>query len=128
MKFDLMLDATDPDFANQLKAALGVQDGDTVVISTPQFDRTDGCVITYFPRTVAEFDALKELPHDTLKKIGLGVWAEGHYLYPKEWYWNIPAGYMVDVISDETEPFVPGETDDDIRFGYLAYGFKVEKK
>ena len=128
MKFDLMLDATDINFANQLKAALGVQDGDTVVIATPQFNRTDGKIVLYFPRTVAEFDALKVLPHDTLEKIGLGLWEEGHYLYPKEWYWNIPAGYMVDVISDKTEPFVPGETDDDIRFGCLAYGFKVDQK
>lgn len=123
MKFDLMLDASDVDFIEQLKSALGVKNGDTLEIITPQFERVDGRVIQYFPRSVAEFDALKLMSDSALEAVGCGVWDEGHWLYPKEWYWNIPNGYEVTDICGETEIFVPGKTDDDIRFGCLAFGF-----
>ena len=125
MKFNIMLDVSAPDFKEQLLDAIGVKPGDVVTFITPQFERTDGRLIYYFPKTVAEFDALKKLPHETLMKLGLGLWEEGHYLYPKEWYRNIPAGYEVVSINDEVENFIPGKTDDDTRFGMLAYGFKV---
>lgn len=129
MKFNVMLDANSPDFADfvdQLRNALGLRPGDTIEISKPQFERTDVRVINYFPRTVAEFDALKKLDDHALRAIGCGVWDEGHYLYPKEWYYNIPNGYPVVSIFGDTELFVPGEIDDDTRFGYLAYGFVKE--
>lgn len=124
MKFDVMLDASDPSFVDQLKAAMGLERGDTIQIVTPQFNRIDGRVISYFPRTVEEFDALKKLDDKALRAIGCGVWDEGHYLFPHEWYWNIPNGYLVVDINDEIEAFVPGQTDDDKRFGCLAFGFK----
>jgi len=124
MKFDLMLDLNDADFAGQLKEALGLSDGDEVQLITPQFDRADGRIIAYFPRTVAEFDALKKLDDHALKAIGCGLWDEGHWLYPHEWYWNIPNGYIVTDINGDEEPFVPGQSDDDKRFGCLAFGFK----
>lgn len=127
MKFEVMLDANAPDFAEQLRNALGLQPGDTLEIATPQFERTDGRVIGYFPRTVEEFDALKKLEDHALRAIGCRVWEEGHYLYPKEWYYNIPNEYPVVDIFGDTELFVPGVTDDDIRFGCLAYGFVKEK-
>ena len=125
MNFDIMLDAGSPTFAEELRAALGLSPGAQLTITTPQFERTDGRVIGYFPRTVQEFDALKKLSHKSLMTIGCCLWDEGHYLYPKEWYWNIPTGYVVTDIFDSEEPFVPGTTDDDIRFGCLSYGFKV---
>ena len=127
MKFDLMLDASTPDFVEQLMAALGVKEGDEVQILTPQFKRTDGAVITYFPRTKDEFAALHTFSEETLKKLGLGVWDKDdsgiHWLYPHEWYNYIPAGLIVTSISGEEEQFFPGQTDDDMRFGCLAYGF-----
>ena len=126
MKVDIMLDASAPDFKEQLLEALGVKEGDSITFCTPQFERTDGVTITYFPRTFEEFNALKKLPHATLMKLGLGLWEEGHYLYPKEWYWNIPTGYEVLSINGEVEKFVPGKTDDDMRVGMLAYGFRLE--
>jgi hypothetical protein len=60
-KFDVILDASDKDFAEKLVAALGLQPGETVEFITPQFERTDGRVIKYFPKTVREFEALKGL-------------------------------------------------------------------
>lgn len=128
MKFYVILNASDKDFAEQLKSALGLQGGDHLEIVTPQFDRTDGRTITYFPRTEREFDALRELSDDALMAIGCGLWGDGHWLYPHEWYQNIPAGYLVVSILGEIKPFIPGETDDDVRFGCLAYGFKKEAK
>lgn len=124
----LMLDASDPDFVAKFRAAIGVAEGEAIEVITPQFTRTDGRVIAYFPRTAEEFDALKRLPEETLKRLGLGIWErdnEGapHWLYPGEWYSCIPEGYEVTDICGEREAFKPGETDDDIRFGCLAYGF-----
>lgn len=127
MKFDLMLDAADPEFAKNLLEALGAKPGDEIVISTPQFARTDGRVITYFPRTKDEFAALHTFSEQTLTKLGLGIWdkdeTQTHWLYPHEWYNYIPAGLMITSISGEAEQFIPGTTDDDMRFGCLAYGF-----
>jgi hypothetical protein len=127
-KFDVLLDASAPDFGAQLRAALGLAEGESVEIITPQFTRTDGRVVSYFPRTVEEFDALKLLPEATLKALGLGVWDRDngvHWLYPSEWYSCIPEGYELTSISGKRSKFKAGETDDDSRYGCLAYGFIV---
>lgn len=126
-KFDVILDASDKDFAEQLMDAIGVKPGDTVNFITPQFTRTDGRLVTYCPSTPAEYAALPNMAPDLLKKIGCGIWdkenGKTHWLYPYEWYPHIPAGTPVVDINGETELFEPGKTDDDIRFGMLAYGF-----
>lgn len=100
----------------------------TIEIITPQFERVDGKVVVSKPTTIAEFEALKSLSEAHLKELGCGIWnkADGvtHWLFPKEWYDTIPTGLMIDVIDGSHEAFVAGETDDDYRFGCLAYGFK----
>lgn len=45
-------------------------------------------------------------------------------LIPGEWYNQIPDGFMVTGLSGEPYPFKKNETDDDIRFGCLAYGIR----
>ncbi len=35
-------------------------------------------------KSVEWFDSLKNLPHEKLKNMGLGLWETGHYLYPRE--------------------------------------------
>jgi hypothetical protein len=59
--------------------------------------------------------------------MGCGVWEKTdssiHFLYPKEWYDLIPENYEIVCISGEVEHFKKGVTDDDIRFGCIAYGF-----
>ena len=128
---DTVLNIDDENFAVKLNDAIGVKSGDTIEIITPQFDRTDGVDITSkpIPNTVRNFDTLKLLPKEILVEMGLGVWDETstttHYLYPKEWYDSIPDGYPVTFISGDTEPFKTGKTDDDYRYGCLAYGFVV---
>ena len=66
----------------------------------------------------------------TLKAAGCGQWdaqADGKalMLFPAEWYEIIPNGTLVESISGEKESFMRGVTDDDRRFGMLAYGFRV---
>lgn len=125
--FDVILDMSDPEFEEKLKAAIGVKDGDKIEITTPQFDRDDGKKITYFPKTIEEYEFLKEFSEANLRKLGLGVWdknEEGiHWLYPCEWYNYIPDGMMVTDIMENEETFEKGVSDNDKRFGMLAYGF-----
>lgn len=46
-------------------------------------------------------------------------------LFPAEWYASIPAGFPIVDINGKLEDFEPGKTDDDRRFGLLAYGVMV---
>lgn len=94
-------------------------------IITPQFNRTDEVVPVTPDGGTIWFDALKKLPYETLVAIGMGVWEDDHYLYPAEWYDFIPDGYPVIDICNKIEPFKKGVTDDDRRYGMLAFGFKV---
>lgn len=126
-KCDVILDMHAPDFAERLREALGVQPGEVVQISTPQFDRTDG-ITPSIP--LMDFAKLPGLSEVTLKQIGCQQWDEpdgdGHvlWLFPAEWYDHIPDGTLVVTINGETEAFKHGKTDDDRRFGALAYGFR----
>lgn len=126
-KFDVILDMASPTFAADLEKALGLKPSEKLEIVTPQFTRTDGRLVTYRPRTVREFDALKLMDEQSLKDAGCGIWnKEGgktHWLYPHEWYDFIPDGYEITDICGNVEPFEKGKTDDDIRYGCLAYGF-----
>ena len=127
IKFDVTLSMDDPNFIDLLANALGIDKGDDIEIMTPQFERTDGREIKYFPKTMREFEAIKNLPEDELKKIGCQVWdrekGEVHWLFPKEWYTCIPNGLSIVDINGVAESFKQGVTDDDIRFGALPYGF-----
>lgn len=46
----------------------------------------------------------------------------GLWLFPYQWYPHIPEGMELLDINGETELFKKGVTDDDMRFGVLAYG------
>ena len=125
-RFDVMLDANAPDFAERLMEAIGVEPGDTVNLILPQFDRTDG-----IQPVVANFDFanLPSYPEATIKALGCCAWDEPDangemlWLYPAEWYDRIPEGHQVVTINGETETFQRGVTSADRRFGVLAYGF-----
>jgi hypothetical protein len=71
------------------------------------------------------FAALFSLPKQKLIELGLGNWNGKLMLFPKEWYNAIPKDFPIESINGEIEPFEPGVTDDDIRFGYLAYGISA---
>lgn len=99
----------------------------TIQIVTPQFERVDGKLVFARPSTIEEFENLRTLSEAQLKDIGCGIWNKEdgvvHWLFPKEWYDHIPHGLMVACIDETTFAFESGETDDDTRFGMLAYGF-----
>jgi len=130
IKFDAVLDMDSKDFAKDLVKAMDLKEGEKVEFITPQFERTDGRMVSYRPDTPEEYKALPKLSKESLKKIGCQVWDEVdnglHWLYPKEWYDSIPEGTEIACIMGGIEKFKRGETDDDIRFGALGYGFIQE--
>ena len=101
-----------------------------IVMIGPQFEREDGLTVA---APSCSFEELREKSAEDLLQMGCGVWDEPDengkvlMLFPKEWYSLIPAGYSVEVISGETESFQPDITDNDYRFGCLAYGVRVSK-
>jgi len=110
-------------FADKLREAIGAGDYEEIRVTTPQFERVNGKKVYYYPQTAEEFDALKQAPADILLDMGLRRWEGEHWLYPGEWYDCIPESYEVVDIFGVVEQFERGVTDDDIRFGCLAYGF-----
>lgn len=117
------------ELAAKIRAALGVGTYEEVNIVTPQFEREDGKKITVIPPKKASFfDQIKKAPKSLLKDMGLRPWDEsGLWLFPHEWYEHIPEGYMVTDINGQEEPFRRGHTDDDIRFGVLAFGVVIDQ-
>ena len=107
--------------------ALPFEPGDTIEIMTPQFERTDGIQVPVPMFSPNQWANLYRMDKTTLRELGIGVWDESdagtHYLFPKEWYGIIPNGLMVKFIDGEEAPFERGVTDDDYRFGCLAFGF-----
>lgn len=130
-RFDITLDASDPLFADKLRQALGLSPGESVEIMTPQFERNDGIIVRYCPHTVEEYAALPTYSEQTLTKMGCRKWNDSDpvlWLFPKEWYNYIPNGLEIVSINGKREKFQHGVTDDDIRFGLLAYGFEAAKE
>lgn len=121
-----IFDLNDPDFAEQFRQAIGAKPGEAVEIVAPQFERTDGLVP---PIPQIDFSKLAGMPKATLREIGCQPWDEPNergealWLYPAEWYNFIPDGTLIVTINGSKEIFKRGETDDDMRFGALAYGF-----
>lgn len=126
IRFDVVLDMDAPDFAERFAEAIGAKTGETVQIVTPQFKRTDGMQV---PLLQVSFSNLPLYDDVTLKAIGCQKWDEPNaagetlWLFPAEWYPIIPDGTPIVDINGEHETFKRGETDDDMRFGALAYGF-----
>lgn len=103
--------------------------GTSVEIVTPQFMRKPGALT---PSSPPDWSALGELDFAALREMGCSVWCdpaeedwphdETLLLFPGEWYSSIPLGTkIVDIFGNE-ESFIPGKTDDDVRFGCLAFG------
>lgn len=121
-QFDLK-HSDESDLAARLRAAIGAGPDEQVTIRTPQFTRPAN-----WPRpggppgTREQWDALREMTRDALIEMGLGNWNGRLMLFPGEWYLRIPAGFEVECLMGEVEPFELGVTDDDIRFGFLPYG------
>lgn len=78
-------------------------------------------------RTIIDFEKLiKESTVDQLKSNGFKMWDEDIILIPGTMYDDIPEGMELVSINNEKKIFKRGITDNDIRFGCLAYGFNVK--
>ena len=121
-----MLDMDSTTFAEDFANAVGLQPGDTLEIMTPQFERIDGVQVPVLV-DFSDWENLHKKDEATLRALGFGMWGESengkHWLFPKEWYDSIPDGHPIVYITGEQGEFKRGETDDDYRFGCLAFGF-----
>tara|TARA_R110002051_G_scaffold257868_1_gene316891 strand:+ start:21714 stop:22124 length:411 start_codon:yes stop_codon:yes gene_type:complete len=123
---------------NELVAALGLKKGDVIEITGSQHHRDYDLEIDFIPQDQKELEAvMSTASKENLIKMGCAIWTsykekedrtylkkgEYHYLFPGEWYNHLPQGFEMVNIFGEKEKFVPGESDDDIRFGCLPYGF-----
>lgn len=115
-----VLNANDPNFAEQFREAVGAKPGEEIHIKTPQFERTDGHRV---PDPPADLSLLPKMTENELRLLGCQKWDGDHWLYPGEWYDKIPEGHEMLCIDGTTEKFKKGETDDDTRMGALAFGF-----
>lgn len=130
MANDKLKTASENRTAAKLREVIGAGPDEDVEIVTPQFTREPGATEPASPPV--DFDGLRGLGVNALREMGCRRWDEpdesGHVLmlFPGEWYEAIPAGFRVVNIFGETESFVPGTTDDDIRFGCLPYGLRAD--
>lgn len=120
----LVLDINSPTFVDDLITAIG---GAPDEVYTPQFHRVDGLQVSAPNLTPEEWSNLGKLPLERIRQMGCQIWEETakgiHWLFPGQWYPHIPNGTKIVSICGDEKLFVSGETDDDIRFGALAYGF-----
>lgn len=96
-------------------------------IFSPVFQRQDGIAVEP-SKEMLDFNKLKNTDSKTLISMGYRLWSEetNLWLIPHEQYNSIPAGQkLIDIFGDEFD-FEPGKTDNDIRYGMLAYGFIKE--
>lgn len=131
--------------ADDIREAIGAGSDEDVQFTTSQFIRPVGePPPAPGPRDRRWWDVLREMDERSLREIGLRAWnnpddpddtdadAFGRrgvlMLFPGEWYASIPSGFEVVDISGQREHFIPGHTDDDIRFGHLAYGIVVQRQ
>jgi hypothetical protein len=126
------INMNDVNAAEQLLGALDSVPGYTVRIMTPQFERVDGLKVPTPLSDTNFWSTLCDRSDEDLNALGLQKWEEypdgTTWLFPGEWYPNIPEGFVVTGICKETYGFETGVSDNDVRFGALPYGvFKLNK-
>lgn len=83
--------------------------------------------------SIVEYDKDLGLNETELYELGLHPWGYEKedtgrdtgrqlWLFPLSYYEHIPAGFPIVSIDWTHEAFMPGVTDNDTRFGYLAFG------
>lgn len=123
--------------ADAIRSGIGASDTDVVEFVTPQFVRPSTEPIPSQPSHDPNWwKALRKMGFYALKEMGMGVWSvkngKALMLIPGEWYRFIPNGFKIVGICafsrgvGEPEAFVKNKTDNDIRFGCLAFGIIVD--
>lgn len=84
------------------------------------------------PKNLDGWNKLRKKTSSELEDIGFGVWNVNHkgyfMLIDGMWYDFIPDGLVLECIDGNIYTSGKDKIDDDTRGGYLAYGFRVEKK
>lgn len=120
------------DVVSELRDAIGAGPEDMVRVATPQFERTPNMPDPSAPP--ADWGSLAEYGEVALREMGCGAWDDPDergtvlMLFPGEWYSSIPRGLSIEDINGNLETFEPGLTDDDIRFGCLAFGVRTKAR
>lgn len=113
---------------DRIRDALDMEEGETLVVRTPQFERHDGIEPGQPPLTPTAMDEIKKLDESELKELGLRKWSDdtGLWLLPHEWHPHIPADYpLLDILGEEeTRANMPANPDK--RAGMLAVGIVPE--
>lgn len=98
-------------------------------VTSPIFEREDGIQVTV-PDEPLDFEKLKKTDPATLTAMGYRACEQTAthtlWLIPGTFYNNIPDGSELVDVFEKPLKFEKGKTDDDIRFGVLAYGFMQE--
>jgi hypothetical protein len=96
-----------------------------IKIRTPQFTRIDGKIVNAPNEKEWDF-IINDASQEQLIELGCQLMEENEgktlLLFPGEWYEFIPNGSKLIDIFWSAEVFEKGVTDDDIRYGALAYG------
>lgn len=74
-----------------------------------------------------DFSILHTFTDRELEDLGCQVWdrdgSKTLWLYPREWYDDIPEDFTIVFIDNKVSHFKKGVTNNDSRFGALAFGF-----
>lgn len=112
------------DLADAIREAIGADPDERIEVVLPQFERTDGVDVDWYPEDRMDIYSLCTASEAELEEVGLRRWAEDEdlWLFPSEWYDHIPDGTLIEDINGNVEEFEHGKTDPDRRFGVLPYG------
>ena len=108
----------------KIRDALDMDDEDTLVVQTPQFEREDGVEPGEPPLTYDAMNRLRRAEESTLQELGLRKWSDetGLWLLPHEWHPHIPSDYPLLSILDETTTREEMPAKPDKRLGVLSVG------
>jgi hypothetical protein len=142
-------------FAAMVRAACGFSPTEDVEVATPTFNRPSNWIPAMLPPDTPEnwrqlqrltadqlhawgcrrFSPYRDTPPPNERASHKDAWfwevesreeaTHELWLFPAEWYDSIPNGFPLTCIDGCIESFIRGKTDDDRRFGLLAYGLMV---
>jgi hypothetical protein len=94
-------------------------------VVTPQFERVDDVEPRPAPAEREDWESLRDLEEQELSDLGLQQWSEDLWLFPFEWYDDVPNDLVIESINGERGEWGSLETSRDKRFGALAYGVRT---
>jgi hypothetical protein len=108
----------------EISDVLDMDEDETLVIQTPQFEREDGVNPGSPPLTADAMDRLTHADESDLQDLGLRKWSDesGLWLLPYEWHPHLPPEYPLLSIFEEWTSRSEMPATPDKRFGVLAVG------